>query len=359
MSDVIDLTQPIDEETKDEGTFRVNAKGFFLTYAQCALSMEVLLAGLQEIADAKGNLIEKYCICEELHEDDQPHLHAFIKFNNKLNIVNKRYFDIISSSEQQNDDDTVLTVVYHPNVQGCRSENKVIKYIQKGGKYISNIDNLVSVYSEAVELAKKRKVSEAIDLLVHKQARTMVLYHDRVLKNLHSLARSDTKLPRYEFNCMDEFKESVWNNGLTLLLYGKSGYGKTCFAIALFENPILVSHLDQLKNFDENKHDGIIFDDMEFLDLPRCQQIHLVDFEMPRGINVKHSCITIPAKTRKVITTNLHPSKVVLISEPAIRRRIKVVKLQNSLIGLELLPMNLEDIFSVMPEESIENMDFF
>lgn len=105
------------------------------------------------------------------------------------------------------------------------------------------------------------------------------------------------------------------------LIIGDAGIGKTVYAIHLFENPLFVTHLDQLGHYNET-YDGIIFDDMSFSHLPRTSQIMLVDTEQPRAIHVRYRIAMIPAKVKKVFLSNTHD--FLDLNDAAIKRRVKV-----------------------------------
>lgn len=136
----------------------------------------------------------------------------------------------------------------------------------------------------------------------------------------------------------------------SLFLTGRTGTGKTRWALAQFKSPLLVSHLEDLKQFMPSQHDGIVFDDMEFTKLSPTESIHLLDWEMPRTLNVKYGSVTIPAKTQKVFTSNLSFAQ----SMPECReeqyqalcRRIQIMiadqPLFNSQIQLDQAPMTPE-----------------
>lgn len=85
---------------------------------------------------------------------------------------------------------------------------------------------------------------------------------------------------------------------------GNAGCGKTDFALSHFKNPLIVSHVDKLKCFNPNFHDGIVFDDMSFTHFPLSAQKHLLDWTNDREINVKHDIAVIPKHTRKIFTYN-------------------------------------------------------
>lgn len=115
---------------------------------------------------------------------------------------------------------------------------------------------------------------------------------------------------------------TVWDR--TYVLYGPAGTGKTEWALAHFASPLMVSDIEDLKAFDPDTHDGIVFDDVSFLHWPRTTQIHLSDVDHARSIHLRYANVSIPAGTRKIITTNV--LNVVDLSDAAIARRIRVIE---------------------------------
>lgn len=107
-------------------------------------------------------------------------------------------------------------------------------------------------------------------------------------------------------------------DGTTHVVVGPPGLGKTQWAKAHFDNCLLVSHMDDLKAFDVTKYDGIVFDDMDFRNMPRTTQIHVTDWEEDRSIHARHYCSWIPKETRKIICANEYP----FIDDGAIDRRV-------------------------------------
>lgn len=116
-----------------------------------------------------------------------------------------------------------------------------------------------------------------------------------------------------------------------VVIWGPAGTGKTQWAKAHFEKPLLVSSVDGLKDFDD--HDGIIFDDMDFSHWPREAMIHLCDYEEDRPIHCRYKDFIKPAGTRVVVTTNKHGGCVFgdYMADPAIARRIEVIEVKESL----------------------------
>lgn len=108
----------------------------------------------------------------------------------------------------------------------------------------------------------------------------------------------------------------------SIVVIGDTGVGKTTWATARAPKPaLLVSHMDQLKNFRPSYHKSIIFDDMSFQHLPTTGQIHLVDYHQPRAIHIRYGTVTLPKETVKIFTCNELP----FTDHPAIRRRIHII----------------------------------
>lgn len=123
---------------------------------------------------------------------------------------------------------------------------------------------------------------------------------------LHDIAllRQDTSATTIE----SKFKSFDWDLKVgpfrCLYLWGPSGFGKTEWACAKFNNPLFCSHLDNLKQFKPGVHDGIIFDDMSFAHLPRETCIAICDWDKPRQIHCRHYCANIPAEVKKIFLSN-------------------------------------------------------
>ena len=106
------------------------------------------------------------------------------------------------------------------------------------------------------------------------------------------------------------------------ILWGASGTGKTSYALSLYPQALLVSHMDDLTRYNPELHSAIVFDDMSFVHLPRQAQIHLVDQDHPRSIHVRYQVATIPANTIKIFTCN-DINGAIFLEDPAIDRRIE------------------------------------
>jgi len=302
--------------------FSKKGRHFFLTYSQCPVSREDLINFLEGVLDIEG-----YTIAQEKHKDGNFHLHVYVKLVKRKNIQNPRLLDYVVEDKS-----------YHPNIQVCRNDTAVIKYVQKDTEFISTIKK--GLYTRLIEKAKENKLQEAMDLLVDEKPAEFVRYGKYIKENLQTLVEEVSEEEKFEFyqppdiQFWDPTRASLW-------LVGKTGVGKTEYAKTLFTRPLLVSHMDQLKDL-KPKHDGIIFDDMSFCHWPREATIHITDINNKRGINVKHGCIVIPKGLPRVFTSNkwIWPAD----ETGAIARRICRVKvnfdLRKSLVPEDLCPLH-------------------
>lgn len=148
----------------------------------------------------------------------------------------------------------------------------------------------------------------------------MTRYHKGFQEAKRHLCPKRIKIS-YDIN---KFSEPRLNLALPVILWGPPGIGKTSFAKAHFQNPLVVSHTDDLLEFTPD-HDGIIFDDMSFKHLPRSAQIHITDTDEDRSIHCRYRCAMIPAGTKKIFCTNEDGGYCVDLNDGAIMRRVVVV----------------------------------
>lgn len=307
--------------------FRLHSRQLFLTWPKCSLSKENVL----EILMTKLDIV-KYIIAEELHENGDSHIHAYIKCEKPTDITNPHKLDIEG---------------IHGKYESCRNFHAVRNYCKKDNNYISNIDDFhpldhaqrvinAESYDKAMEIVKTTPLAR--DYL-----RDTAKYESSIAR-IHQTYTVATL--RYRFKALQSVvrwkrsKHSLW-------LYGPTGLGKTEFAKSLFSKPLFVTHIDKLK-FLSKEHDGIIFDDMNFANWPDDLQIHIVDIQNDRDINVKHGMVTIPKGTPKVFTSNVR----IFHLSPAVRRRLRLVKITEDirLLTEELDPDSDSSSNSLPPE---------
>lgn len=111
----------------------------------------------------------------------------------------------------------------------------------------------------------------------------------------------------------------------SLVLVGPSGCGKTTWAKLRSKKPaLIVTHMDDLKNFIIGKHQSIIFDDMSFKHLDPILQIPIVDRFDNRSLHCRYTVAQIPKGIEKIFTCNVDPFH---IDQPQIARRILLINL--------------------------------
>jgi len=89
-----------------------------------------------------------------------------------------------------------------------------------------------------------------------------------------------------------------------LYIHGASGVGKTQWALAHGENPLLVRSLDQFKLFNPDSHDLIVVDDMDLASLDRSMVIAMIDWDEDSTIKCRYRDAILPRHTRLIFTSN-------------------------------------------------------
>ncbi|OLY79419.1 Replication-associated protein [Smittium mucronatum] len=321
-----------------DGTFRLSAKSFFLTYPNCSLTKQEVYDELMK----KPFEMTKYIIAVESHEAGHPHVHVYLKSKNKLNVKSARYFDIGG---------------YHGEYGTCESASAVSGYVIKGGDFITNIDE--SEYRRIVTNAVQRFVDapdfeEAMEIVMndYNMGRDWVknpLAYEQGVRYIKRKSKKIYRNPNYKFRELPLV--SFWNPDKRVLwMHGGTGLGKTEFAKTLFYNPLLVKHIEQLKDL-HSDHDGIIFDDTKFAanGWDRNDQLLLTDVENDNAFGVKYGAVHIPRLTGRIFISN----NPIFYLDSAIRRRIFYIYIDSDLRLME--PQEYEDL-SAQPGWAPDNV---
>jgi hypothetical protein len=258
-----------------------------------------------------------YSIVHELGDDECPYEHTHFAFEwpKKIDTCNPRIFDIAFNGEQ-----------IHPHIQPFRDDR------HKATIYF-DYHNKAPVLLEQSETGPERPDE------LYQQIRDCKTIGDAaVLCKVEVKSYSDLRIIRGDVAKPDDFvheyPDAIWNlhapfDWRVLYIWGPTGIGKTQWACAQFHNPLVVSHLDGLKQFERGRHDGIVFDDMDFSTIERVHLIHLFDWDLERQISgTRYACAIIPKNTRKIVCSNLPYGSNIgvqdnqgLESDGAIRRR--------------------------------------
>lgn len=287
----------------------VDAQNFFLTYPRFKADIQELY----EFFCTFGTVIYAR-ICEEAHEDGCPHMHACVMYDKRIRGDNRK-FDFQGR---------YAFVKYHPNIQKCRNIDNVLEYIAKHGNYEDYGEKPVTsptVQKFAAEtmfdLARGCRENYDAYCLEH---RVSIQWADRIW-NERAKRESDITEASGGSECL--YLQLLSFTGEVHLIIGPSGCGKTSWATRVCPKPaLLVSHMDDLKKLRKD-HKCIVFDDVDFKHWPSRAQIHILDWHLPRTINVKHGAIEIPKHMPKIFTCNYIPFEDL----PEIKRRYHLTDL--------------------------------
>lgn len=337
--------------------FRFQGKRVHLTYRS-----HLPKDDLRELFNSIGGGLKFYSICHEQGhagaqqqgveptdqeaEDDQipyPHTHAFFHWNRTVDSHSARYFDIIVDAaggiSRGNGGGVPAGDRIHPHIKRVTTDlhaSRICReyHVKEDGEPLQSTE-LPGGTDDVQRILDARDDVEAV-----RRSGVEIRTVSDVLQLRHraTTVRSQPQIyPNYNwaFKC---------NFGRVLYLWGPSGFGKTQWAIHQFENPLLVSTLDELGNFSEGVHDGIVFDDFDVSVLDRETLIHLLDWDERRTIRIRYKDAIIPAGTRKVFTSNKCPHDAsCYFDDPAVLRRVsRIVRLADPAYRAEDAPTGEE-----------------
>jgi hypothetical protein len=277
---------------RPEGGFRLRGKKILLTYSKSGPLDKKLL---HEFINKKLKQEVSIKICHEHHQDGDIHTHVVIFCQRSVDVQSERFFDYMGK---------------HPNIKPPSNDQhwkNQINYVDKEDEHVytwGEIEipiNKDELFAEACEYVKNCKsLKQMYTMSPHlKTISSKVTFFENYWRTQHKKKSTHGSFQMTSFN-----KAPISDWTTSWLVWGKAGSGKTQWALAHFKNPLLVSHMDDLKEFDEDEHDGIVFDDMSFKHLPGQAIIHLLDIDMDRSIHCRFVNATIPAKTKKIFCHN-------------------------------------------------------
>lgn len=347
-----ELDNKLDEELdkksvkKSDKRFRLRTKRFFLTYPKLPMDIDLIECALSHYENVfKKKRHEFKCtITRELHEDGTPHLHVYLEFDEPQAIYSATKLDL-----------KINNGTFHGNYQSAKTQHGSLQYILKAkdeevpehfytnmelpivqGKYYSNVHE--HLYAVMLEHGER----EAVKLLYEQYPKDAIQKGSILLRNLE-LAQDYQNLekgikPRFSLEDFNELSDDLrkWLEDEkplhSLLIYGKSGTGKTELAKVLMEAKgiryLFVRDIQGLKDFHSSIQKGIIFDDLNLREMERETLIALFDVENSSDIRILYKSVKIPAETLRIFTTN-RPQDY--LKEEALNRRILSVKADKQL----------------------------
>lgn len=274
----------------DSTNFRINAKGFFLTYTHCELDKQFVIDELQQ---KKG--FADYLIARETHEDGSHHLHALIYYEREFNCRDSRFFDI-----------TLDGTVYHPNIGSVRSKPAAIRYLCKEDPNPEGTLQLKRKWSDVLKAENKQ---EFYDLVKCVDPKAWVLQHQQVLSFAEQKFKEE--IP-YEARYTDFINDDIFDEYIdqmdnerprSLMVISPSRYGKTEWARSLDSDHSYFNGMFNLDDFKENSKYAI-FDDISWEWL-----------RWQKGFIGAQRQFTITDKYRKKRTVSWGKSCIILLNE--------------------------------------------
>jgi len=251
--------------------------------------------------------VNKHVCANEIGEMGTPHLQGRITFNKEWTFNMWKKFN-------------------------TRMSVRAAKYIdcdyeRKDGDILIDIDNRKKKGSRTDLDDIYHKLDEGSTVTdVAKDYPSQYIRYHKGIERLAELIQDDIEEGDYDLqDCCDfiQLAPLDFTESCTHMVVGPPGTGKTQYALSHFNKPLFVTHMDDLKNFHQRVHDGIVFDDMNFKHLPRNSQIHLVDQDHGRSIHVRYGTARIPKRTKKIFTCNY---SCVDMDDDAIARRVTVTE---------------------------------
>ncbi len=291
----------------------INAKKLFIIYDKVDINISNvdILNFLKKIID-----IDNYLLGSTFNYKNNTNT-FYIFIENIKNIrSNKKKFDIFIKNQ-----------LYIPTFQKTTNKKNIINIILKKNDILHNFDfqsNTLNgtIYLNSIDylinLAKEKTPDEIQTILIENFTE---LYSRKGINFLNMLKKisehyskkkslvqpqyslqdfDPNKIPKEVFNWVQKKKKN------SLVLFGPSGTGKTQLALALLknQNPLTITNIEKLKDFDNNIHKALLFDDCNFDKLNREEIIHLVDNELDRDIRILYDSKTIPSGILKIFTSN-------------------------------------------------------
>lgn len=267
-------------------SFRICAKRFHITY-KTHIDQEGVRIHLQQLGG-----LEHYSIVHESSDTENPyeHTHVLIWYKAKFQSTKATIFDYEG---------------IHPNIQVVKTNehwDNTWKYHEK-----APLEHSRSEYRKDQGGALDKRIQQALSLW---DACELAGVEIRTVQDVMAIRRDRARTLEVSSYEASSWRREFEENYRVLFIHGGTNTGKTEWAIAHFSSCLLVRHMDKLKEFNPQIHDGIVFDDMSFKHIPREAMIHLLDWNRASSIHCRHSIAEIPARTRKIFTSNLSYDEV-------------------------------------------------
>jgi len=293
-------------------SFRLRGAYFLITWAQLDTEHVTIFETLDNYCS-----IKRCIIAREIHQDGEPHFHAFVEFDRRLDRALSTQWDINGR---------------HPNVKAKRSRgerNTASSYVRKDDDWIEfgdwDDDSNDTHDQSLLELVRQCGDFGAVIDLCYSESIPYAL--GKAAWNFIGSNPPRTWLDGERYAGIisnHDLLDLDWNEDeppTSLIICGPAGIGKTSWAIDKAPKPLLViKHIEDILHYRRDFHKALLFDDMSFVHMPRQQQLSLVDREQAVSLHLRHVVARIPEFVPRVFTCNPGFLPVDLADE-AIKRR--------------------------------------
>ena len=284
---------------------RIGAKGWFLTYPKCQASKEDLI---KAFATFSPHPTEEYIVARELHEDGSPHLHAFVKFSEKVWLDKK-----VTRFDFQG---------YHGNYQVAKCWKAVQDYCRKGSDYVTkNIDVLSAL---------QKKAKRSVDILTRTDVKSLITDG-----TVHALQLPQVMKSRSIYRFLEKPEDQKDVRGVWV--YGKPGVGKSHYVRAKEPELFIKSQNKWWDGYEGQP--AVLIDDFDEKGVCLDHYLKIWSDKWGTTGEVKGGTVNLDYQTLYV-TSNFTIEHLFRESEPdtikAIKRRFKVIHMLDRKLDLML-----------------------
>lgn len=255
--------------------FTLQAKRYFLTYAQCTLDKTMVLDWL-----VSQHHVHQAIVGEEKHEDGNPHLHVYLTYEKAKRISRADYFDIGNPENPEE--------IFHPHIETCKNMKKCVQYCTKEDKEPAqhNIDYKAIISGKSSKFAViAQQVMDGKSMLeINESDPGFVLQHKRKLEEYQAWVIM--KKPRLDLLPWQpvpvpafgsEYQIATWlnanifhpgrpNKALQLYLFSPPDCGKTTL-ITWLSRFCRIYYMPLLEDFydfyDDDSYDLVVIDEFK------------------------------------------------------------------------------------------------
>lgn len=249
-------------------TFQLNTKTLFLTYSQCPIPWEEFVQALFNLP--KLQHLDGYVVSREEHSDGGFHYHCLLSCSQPVRLRQQHLLDVCYEG-----------VTYHPNIQSPRDIKATYEYVTKGEEIWEDLGALErrvggtrgDTWASALSATD---YEEACAIIQTNYPRDWIINGDKIRSNLrHHFPEEIQQIqfpsfPAQSFNAptvLTDWVRDHLNNPdksarrKSLILYGPSRTGKSCWARSLGNHIYQTSQLSIPALLDKDDEDYVILDD--------------------------------------------------------------------------------------------------